>query len=67
MHDKIAPYWKAILGFVAPGAVVIGSAVTEASDGGTAITGAEWVTAIVACIVTGSAVYAVPNRAPSEH
>ncbi len=67
MHDKIAPYWKAVLAFVAPGAVVIGSAVTEASDGGTAITGAEWVTAIVACIVTGSAVYAVPNRAPDEH
>ena len=67
MLEQLAPYWKAVLGFVAPGAVVIGSAVTEASDGGTAITGAEWVTAIVACIVTGSAVYAVPNRASDDH
>lgn len=59
--NRIAPYWKAVLGFVAPGAVLIGSAVMEASDGGTAITGAEWVTAIVACVVTGSVVYATPN------
>ena len=49
-------YWKAILGFIVPGAVVIGSAVTDVSDGGSTITGAEWVTAIVAMIVTGAAV-----------
>jgi hypothetical protein len=60
--DKIRPYQKAVLGFIAPGAVVIGSAVTEASDGGTAITAAEWVTAVVAMIVTGAAVYTVPNK-----
>lgn len=59
---KIEPYWKAVIGFVAPGAVVIGSAATAASDGGTAITGAEWVTAVVACIITGAAVYGVPNK-----
>ena len=62
MLTKLAPYWKAVLGFVAPGAVVIGSAVTEASDGGSVITTAEWVTAVVACIITGAAVYTVPNR-----
>jgi multisubunit Na+/H+ antiporter MnhB subunit len=62
--DKIAPYWKAVLAFIAPGAVTIGSAVTEASDGGTRITTAEWVAAAVACIVTSAAVYAVPNRDP---
>ena len=39
--NRIKPYAKAVLAFIAPGAVVIGSAVTEASDGGTAITGAE--------------------------
>lgn len=61
--DSLRPYAKAILGFIAPGAVVIGSAVTEASDGGTAITAAEWVTALVACVVTGAAVYAMPNKA----
>lgn len=55
-------YWKAILGFIVPGAVVIGSAVTDASDGGSSITGAEWVTAIVASIVTAGAVYAKSNN-----
>lgn len=62
--DRIAPYWKAVVGFIAPGAVVIGSAVTEASDAGTAITSAEWVTALVSMIVTSAAVYTVPNREP---
>lgn len=60
--SKIQPYLKALVAFVAPGAVVIGSAVTDASAGGTAITGGEWVTAAVACIVTAAGVYAVPNR-----
>jgi len=62
--NKLAPYWKSVLGFVAPGAVLVGSAVTEVSDGGTAITAAEWVTALVACVVTSAAVYSVPNRDP---
>ena len=48
-------YWKGILGFIVPGAVIIGSSVLEASDGGSTITGAEWVTAVVAMIVTGGA------------
>lgn len=60
--NRIKPYWKAVLGFIAPGAVIIGSAVLETSDAGTAITGAEWVTAAVACVVSGAAVYAVPNE-----
>lgn len=64
MLHSLSPYWKAILGFLAPGAVIIGSAVTEASDGGTAITTAEWVTAVVTMIVTGAAVYGVPNKDP---
>ncbi len=59
--NSFAPYWKAVVGFVAPGAVVLGSAVTEASSGGEAITAAEWVTALVACVVTSAAVYTVPN------
>jgi hypothetical protein len=62
--DKLAPYWKAVLAFIAPGAVTIGSAVTDASDGGDRITTAEWVTALVACVVTAAAVYATPNRDP---
>jgi hypothetical protein len=59
-------YWKAIIAFLVPGAVVIGSAVTSGSDGGTSITSAEWVTAVVAMIVTGGAVAAGPANAP-EH
>jgi len=59
--NSIKPYFKAVVGFVVPGAVVIGSAVLDGSDGGTAITGAEWVTAAVACIVTSGAVYAARN------
>ena len=41
MIDKIAPYWKAIVAFVAPAAVTLTSAVTESSAGGTAITPGE--------------------------
>jgi len=58
-------YWKAILGFLVPGAVIIGSSVTSGSDGGTTITTAEWVTAIVAMIVTGGAVGFGPANAPA--
>jgi hypothetical protein len=49
-------YWKAILAFVVPGAVIIGSSVLDPSDGGSTITTSEWVTAAVACIVTAGAV-----------
>lgn len=59
----IAPYWKSITAFVTPGAVLIGAAVTDASQGGTSITTAEWVTALVACVVTSGAVYAAPKNA----
>lgn len=58
---KIRPYAKAVVGFIAPGAVILGSAVTAASDGGTRITGAELVTAAVACVVTAAGVYRVRN------
>lgn len=62
MLSKIAEYRKAILGFIAPGAIIIGSAVTSTSDGGSHITAAEWVTAVVACVITGAAVGAVTNK-----
>jgi|KBSMisStandDraft_5_1062788.scaffolds.fasta_scaffold12033_4 hypothetical protein len=54
-------YWKGILGFLVPGAVIIGSSVTGDSDGGSTITTAEWVTAVVAMIVTGGLVVAKAN------
>ena len=59
-------YWKAILAFLVPGAVIIGSSVTSGSDGGTSITSAEWITAVVAMIVTGGAVGLGPANAPSH-
>ena len=62
MLSKVAPYAKAIVGFVAPAAVTIGAAVQDSSAGGSAITQAEWVTAAVACIVTSAAVWGTPNK-----
>jgi hypothetical protein len=60
--DLVGRYRKAVTGFIAPGAIIIGASVTSASDGGSHITGAEWVTAVVACIVSSVAVGAVPNK-----
>lgn len=59
---KIAPYWKAAVGFVAPGASLIIAAVLPGSDGESAITQAEWITAAATCVVTSGGVYAVRNR-----
>ena len=61
MIDKIAPYAKAVVGFVAPAATLLIAAVQTGSDGGTAVTPAEWITAACACVVTAATVYAVPN------
>jgi hypothetical protein len=63
--DKIAPYWKAVVAFIAPGVVSIASAVTESSAGGTSITSAEWITAVCAALIAAAAVYATPNK-PQE-
>jgi len=60
--NRIQPYMKAVVGFIAPGAVVLGASVTDASAGGAHITGAEWITAAVACIVTSAGVYRVENK-----
>lgn len=62
--NQLSRYWKGILAFISPGAVIIGSSVLSASDGGTSITTAEWVTAAVACLVTGSLVTAKRNGNP---
>jgi hypothetical protein len=59
---NISRIWKAVIGFVAPGAVVIGSATLSESAGGDHITTSEWVTALVACVVTAAGVYTVKNR-----
>lgn len=65
--DKIAPYWKAVMGFIAPAATILIGAVLEGSPGNEAITAGEWITAGCTAIVTSAAVYAksnapLPNR-----
>lgn len=62
--NKVQPYLKALLGFLAPGATAIGFAVTEGSAAGERITQGEWIAAIVACVVTGGLVFTVPNKDP---
>lgn len=61
MIDKLSPYWKAVVAFITPGAVVLVSAVTEASAGGTVITSGEWITAVCAMLITAGGVYQIPN------
>lgn len=64
----LSRYAKAVVGFVAPGAVIIGASVTPQSDGGTSITVAEVVTALVAMVVTSAGVAIKGNADPErEH
>lgn len=60
--EKVAPYWKAVIAFIAPAAAIVIASVLEGSDGGTAITSAEWITAACTAIITSSTVYVVPNK-----
>lgn len=62
---NVGKYWKAVVAFVGPGAVVIGSSLTAGSDGGSKITTGEWVTALIACVVTSAGVYAAKNKPPA--
>jgi hypothetical protein len=66
MSMKVSTYAKAIVGFVAPGVVTIGGALTVNSDGGGNVTAYEWVSALIACLVTGGFVYLAPNK-PYAH
>lgn len=63
--DKIRPYAKAIIGFVSPGVVGLVAAVQDSSPGGGSVTGPEWVGIAAACILTGGAVFATPNKDPN--
>lgn len=59
--NALAPYWKAVVGFLAPGFAIIVSAVLASSDGGTTITTSEWITAVATAFITAAGVYAVRN------
>lgn len=61
--EAIAPYWKAVMGFLAPAATVVIASVLPGSDGGQVITGSEWITALATAVLTAGTVYAVPNKA----
>jgi hypothetical protein len=62
--DQIGRYWKAIIGFVSPGAVTLVSAMQDGSDGGSKISKNEWLTAVIAAVVTSAAVAAKSNVDP---
>lgn len=61
MIEKIAQYRKAIAAFLVPGLLVLGTSLIATSDGGTAITAAEWVSIVIAMLGTGTVVTVVPN------
>jgi hypothetical protein len=58
--DKVAPYYKAVAGAV----VAFLTAVITALDTGSHVTAQEWITAVIALIVAGGAVFAIPNTHP---
>ena len=64
---NLAHYWKGILAFITPGVTLLVAAVTEASPGGTQVTGAEWVGIGAAMLVTGGAVTFGPANAPAAN
>lgn len=56
MLRNLPRYWKAVMGFLAPAAVVISSSTLDSSAGGDTITQAEWITAGCAAVITAGAV-----------
>lgn len=62
--NSIAPYYKAVAGFLVPFLTQLAAALTGTSDGGTNITSQEWLTAIITSLVAGGVVFAVPNKDP---
>jgi hypothetical protein len=62
--DAIAPYYKAVTALLVPFLTLIGAALLETSDGGSTIMTNEWISAVVAALLAGGAVFAVPNLDP---
>jgi uncharacterized membrane protein HdeD (DUF308 family) len=63
--NAIAPYLKAVVGFIVPGIIALFAAVSDGSDNGQTITGPEWIGILAACILTAAGVWGVPNRDPN--
>ena len=62
--NTAAQYWKAVLAFIVPGVVILGTSITVGSDGGAGITSSEWLMAAFSCILTAGAVAAKGNAPP---
>lgn len=62
MLTKIAPYYKAVMGFLVPAAGGVLAAIQDSSPGGSTITKEEWIGCAALGIVTGGAVWAAPWR-----
>lgn len=66
LFEQIQASWKAVVAFIVPGVAILLSSVLEGSDGGSAITTAEWITAIGTCFLTAGTVWSVPNVPPKR-
>jgi hypothetical protein len=62
--DRIAPYYKAVAGFLVPFLGSLGTALVASSDNGSEITGSEWVQALTLALVAGGVVFGIPNKDP---
>jgi hypothetical protein len=62
--EKIAPYYKAITGALAPGVGILIYALLETSPGGSEIVQEEWLLALFTIIGSGGLVFAVPTKDP---
>lgn len=66
MNDNLKLYAKAIVAFIAPGVVGLVAAVQDGSQGGSNITGPEWVGIAAACVLTSAGVYVAPYTRPAK-
>lgn len=66
MNPAVKLYAKAIVAFIAPGVVGLVAAVQDGSQGGSNITGPEWVGIAAACVLTSAGVYAAPYVRPAQ-
>lgn len=62
---NIAPYWKAVMAFLAPAAGQLVFYVQADSAGGTSITTSEWIALVAISVSTAGAVYAKGNKDPN--
>jgi hypothetical protein len=62
--DKIKPYAKAVVAFLVPTAGSLVGAMQDASPGGSTVTAAEWIGALIIGVTSSGFVYGTPNRDP---